>query len=255
MSKNDEGLNLAHRAIGFAGWATRTGYSFTRQLPGMDTAERGIRWVEHHLLGGPRRRLDEVDDPYRAALTVASAMDRGSTNGPTPGYESGAGRSVPNAEPLRAAMGKLLNRSTDFGRERAREYLYAIILSQLTPDEARILSTMSGGASFPLIDVVERTGLGGTGRVVLRNASTVGKTVGVSDVEQVPAYITRLIAFGLADRGGEGPAMETQYEILMTDETVRAAESSVRRAKLIRRTVRLSRFGVRFWEACNPVAY
>jgi hypothetical protein len=40
----------------------------------------------------------------------------------------------------------------------------------------------------------------------------------------------------------------------MTDETVRHAESLVKRAKLIRRTVHISRLGAQFWEACDPTA-
>jgi hypothetical protein len=253
----DEAPNLAQRAAGLAGWAARTGYSFTKRLPGVDTAERGFRQVERQLLGELRRRLDEVDDPYHAALTAASTMNR--PTGRTPGFEPvGTITVIParegHGEPLRAAMAELLNRSIGFGREKAKEYLYAIILRQLTPDEARILSALSGGSPFPLIDVAERTGLGGAGRVVLRNASTVGKAAGVSLGDQVPSYLTRLIGLGLADIDEEAPALETQYEILMTDETVRQAENSVKRVKFVRRTVHISRLGAQFWEACDPTA-
>jgi hypothetical protein len=255
----DDAGNLAQRVAGIAGWAARAGYSFTRRLPGIDTAERGIRQVERQLLGELRRRLDEVDDPYQAALTAASTMNRPIGNGRAAGFEpSGTITIVParegHGEPLRAAMAELLNRSIGFGREKAKEYLYAIILRQLTPDEARILSALSGGSPFPLIDVAERTNLGGAGRVVLRNASTVGKAAGVSLGDQVPSYLTRLIGLGLADIDEEAPSLETQYEILMTDEVVRQAENSVKRAKFIRRTVHISRLGAQFWEACDPTA-
>ncbi|MCU1681393.1 MAG: hypothetical protein JWQ81_2132 [Amycolatopsis sp.] len=255
----DEVPNLAQRAVGLAGWAARTGYSFTRKLPGVDTAERGIRQVERQLLGELRRRLDEVDDPYHAALSAASAMNRPTGNGRATAFDAPAVITVVpsrdgHSEPLRAAMAELLNRSIGFGRERAKEYLYAIILRQLTPDEARILSALSDGSPFPLIDVAERAGVGGTGRIVLRNASTVGKAAGVSLNDQVPSYLTRLIGLGLADIDEEAPSLETQYEILMTDETVRQAEASIKRAKLIRRTVHISRLGAQFWEACDPTA-
>jgi hypothetical protein len=62
-------------------------------------------------------------------------------------------------------MAQLLNRSIGFGRQRAEEYLDAIILRQLTPDEVRILAALSSGSPFPLIDVAERTNLGGAGRI------------------------------------------------------------------------------------------
>jgi hypothetical protein len=258
-TSGDEGPNLAQRAVGLARWAARTGYSFTKRLPGVDTAERGIRQVERQLFGELRRRLDEVDDPYHAALTAASTMNRPADDGYAAGFEpKGVITVVPardgHAEPLRAAMAELLNRSIGFGRERAKEYLYAIMLRQLTPDEARILSALSGGSPFPLIDVAERTNRGTAGRIVLRNASTVGKSAGVSLIDQVPSYVTRLVGLGLVDIGEEAPSLETQYQMLMTDETVRRAENSVKRAKFVRRTVHISRLGTQFWEACDPTA-
>ena len=247
----DDVADLARRAGQLAGWAARTGFALGRKLPGVETAERGVREVERQLLTELRRRLDEVDDPYHAALTAASAMNRQGAR-PVEATVTLVPVRDNHVEPLRAAMAELLNHSIGFGRDRAREYFYAIILRQLTPDEARILSALSDGSPFPAIDVVERTGLGGNGRVVLRNASTVGKAAGVSLPDQVPGYVTRLIGLGLVDLDEEVPALETQYEILLTDETVRDAEKHVKRAKFVRRTIHVSRLGAQFWQACDP---
>nr|WP_020669880.1 Abi-alpha family protein [Amycolatopsis nigrescens] len=236
---------LARRAGRLVGWAARTGYSLSKRIPGAEAAERGLRQVEKQVLGELRRRLDEVDDPYLAALTSQSHDNDSGTS------TAGSALVVGEVEPLRAAMAELLNRSVEFTRERAREYLYALILRQLTPDEARILAALADGSPYPVIDVAERSGLG-VGQVVLRNASTVGKAAGVTLVEHTPGYLTRLIGFGLADLGDELPGLETQYEILLTDETVRAAESTVKRAKFLRGSVRLSRLGAQFWLACDP---
>lgn len=258
MSDDD----LIHRAGRLAGWAARTGYSVGKRLPGVPTAERGLRSAERVVLTELHRRLDRVDDPYRAALSQASAMNRHSGNGDAArGTQSSRG--IPNtvtvvpaaadAEPLRAAMAELLNHSIGFGADRAREYLYAVILRQLTPDEARILAAFADGSPYPSVDVAERSALGGTGRVVLRNASTVGKSAGVSLLEAVPTYLTRLVGLGLVDLDEEAPAMETQYEILLTDSTVRAAEEATKRPRVIRRTVHMSAMGAEFWRACDPM--
>ncbi|WP_432848249.1 Abi-alpha family protein [Amycolatopsis sp. CA-161197] len=245
-------VNVARRAGQLAGWAARAGFGLTRKLPGLDQAERGIRQVERSLLSELRRRLDEVDDPYHAALTAASAMNRPDRGGRVVESTVTLVPAREHEEPLRAATAELLNHSVGFGRERAREYLYAIILRQLTPDEARILAALSDGSPFPSVDVAERTNLGGAGRIVLRNASTVGKAAGVSLPDQVPGYLTRLIGLGLVDLDEEVPALETQYEILLTDETVREVEKQVKRVKVIRRTVHISRLGAQFWQACDP---
>lgn len=253
------GPDLVHRAGSLAGWAARTGLAIGRRLPGADVAERGLQSIERVALTELRRRLDDVDDPYHAALSQASAMthtENGRGQDPVTVRATTIVPSVPSSlgqvEPLRAAMAELLNQSIGFGRDRARDYLYAVILRQLTPDEARILSALADGAPFPAIDVTERSALGGTGRVVLRNASTVGKSAGVSLLDHVPSYVTRLVGLGLADLGEEAAGLDTQYEILMTDETVRAAEESVKRARFVRRTVHISRLGIHFWRACDP---
>lgn len=229
--------SLLQRAGRLAGWAARTGASLGRRLPGAENATAGLRVLERQVLSTLRKRLDEVDDPYVVALSAASS-----------GTEStGTGEVVLADEPLRAAMKELLDRSVAFDRDRAREYLYATVLRQLTPDEARILTVLSDGEAYPAVDVVTRGD-----RILLRNASTVGKAAGVTLPDEVPSYLTRLAGLGLVDVTADDPALSSQYEILVTDELVRAASATARRAKIIRHTVRLSRFGARFWAACDP---
>lgn len=238
------------RAGRLASWAARTGYSLGKRLPGADSAERTLRSFEQKALAELRRRLESASDPYLATLSDAPALPQTSN-----GHNDSSSGAVPlpmPAEPLRAGMAALLNRSTHLSRDAARDYLYATILRQLTPDEARILSTLSDGAAYPLVDVAERTSLGGAGRVVLRNASTVGKAAGVSANDHVPAYVSRLIGLGLAEIEDESDELSTQYEVLLTDETVRRAQDLVRRARFIRHTLRISPLGLAFWQACDP---
>jgi hypothetical protein len=205
----------------------------------VENATEGLREVERQVLSTLRKRLDEVDDPYVVALSAASSGNESSSQGEI----------VPATEPLRAAMKELLDRSVTFDRDRAREYLYATVLRELTPDEARILAVLSDGDAHPAVDVVVRGE-----RILLRNASTVGKAAGVTLPDEVPSYLTRLAGLGLVDVTGEDPALSSQYEILATDELVRAASATAKRAKIVRHTLRLSRFGARFWAACDPTA-
>src|SRR5699024_1990666 len=164
---NDD--DLIHRAGRLANRAVRSGYSVGKRVPGVRAAERGLRSAERFALTELHRRLDQVDDPYRAALSQASAMTRHSVNGSS--GESPTAREVPDTvtvgrtgaddEPLRAAMGELLDHSIDFGADRAREYLYAVILRQLTPDEARVVAALADGSVYPSVDIAERAALGG----------------------------------------------------------------------------------------------
>jgi hypothetical protein len=119
----------------------------------------------------------------------------------------------------------------------------------VTADEARLLVLLAGGAVFPAVDVVARGD-----RVLLRNAATVGKHAGVILPEEVPGYLARLAGFDLIEVAGEDPALAPKYERIATDELVSAATAGIRRSRLVRRTVRISAFGARFWAACDPAA-
>jgi hypothetical protein len=161
-------------------------------------------------------------------------------------------KSARGDDPLRTRMARLLAESAELKRDDARDRLYEAILASLVPDEARILSTLAQGGVFPLIDVAERTLFGGVGRIVLRNASTVGKAAGVTLDDHVPVYVTRLVDLNVAEVLREDPTLDTQYEVLVADEAVVEVVNTVRRPTFVRRTLRISRFGLRLWQACDP---
>jgi hypothetical protein len=106
------------------------------------------------------------------------------------------------------------------------------------------------------VDAV-RSALGGPQRIVLRNASSVGRAAGVMLPDLVPNYVTRLESLGVVEVGPEDPALGVQYDILLTEDRVRAAEEEVRTVRKLtpryaRRTLRLSTLGEQFWTAADP---
>ncbi len=189
----------------------------------------------------------------RTGYELSKRLPGASDDGP-PRLEPEPARTVVvrGSDPLRARMGRLLAESAELGRHDARNRLYDTILASLVPDEARILATLARDGAFPAVDVAERTLLGGVGRVVLRNASTVGKTAGVTLADHVPVYVTRLVDLGLAEMLREDPALSTQYEVLVADDAVVEAVSTVHRPTFVRKALRISRFGARLWQACDP---
>uniref|UniRef100_UPI00036113B0 Abi-alpha family protein n=1 Tax=Saccharomonospora saliphila TaxID=369829 RepID=UPI00036113B0 len=187
----------------------------------------------------------------RARALPGRVRGLGGSTEDTGGHGAGDGaRRAARAAHLRAEMADLLALSAD--EDRAREHLYGLLLHRLAPDEARILAVLADGTPFAVLDVHERSPLRRTGRVLLRNASTVGHAAGVSLPGHVPGYVTRLAALGLVEIDGEDPALDTQYEVLLTDETVVEALAGRTRAGFDRRTLRLSALGRRFWAACDP---
>jgi len=202
-------------------------------------AGRALGWLARHAPGAGfvGRQLRRVED-----VLVTGARKRLVTPGPTV--------ELRYTEPLRVAMADLLERSVTDNRADSEEYFFATILRQLVPDEARIIAALADGSTHAIIDVEVRGG-----RTVLANASSVGRTAGVTLPGNVPVYLGRLLRLGLVELGDADPALSLHYELLQTDETVRAAEARAResgRPRHIRRAVRISELGRRFWAACEP---
>jgi hypothetical protein len=229
----DPAAELVGQAGRVLGWLYRGGWEVARRLPGWEAVERQARRVERAVVDEVRKRLDE-DGP--------TELQRVITAGESP------------REPLRAAMAELLERSVTDSREASREYYFALVMRQLLPDEARIVAALSDGAVFPLAHLAARTGLSGPTRYLLENASTVGRAAGVVQPGLVPFYVTRLIQFGLAEVGEEVAGLSTQYELLLTDERVRALEGGRLGPRVVRLSLHISELGAQFWAASDPSA-
>lgn len=229
---SDPAAELVGQAGKVLGWLYRGGWEVARRLPGGDVVERQARKIEQAVVDEVRKRLD--DEP--------TELQRVITAGETP------------REPLRVAMAELLERSVTDSRDAAREYYFALVMRQLLPDEARIIAAMSDGSVFPLVHLAARTGLAAPHRYLLENASTVGRAAGVVQPGLVPFYVTRLIQFGLAEVGDEAPGLNTQYELLQTDERVRALDAGRLGPRVIRLSLHISELGMQFWAACDPAA-
>jgi hypothetical protein len=227
----------------------RSGWRRARQLPGGRTIERETQRLQSYALGELRRVLD-----------IQNAVRDNFTGRASSGDEERAVALIQNTDPgespLRAAMGELLARSADADPITSNEYLFGTIISQLVPDEARLIAALAGGARFAALDVIARRRTRLEPTVLLANASTVGRAAGLAELEQVPTYLTRLRGFGLVEFGPGDAALASEYDLLHADPAVRAAQAAAAlragSARTIQKTVRLSMLGRQFWQACAP---
>nr|WP_042190884.1 Abi-alpha family protein [Kibdelosporangium sp. MJ126-NF4]CEL19663.1 hypothetical protein [Kibdelosporangium sp. MJ126-NF4]CTQ94537.1 hypothetical protein [Kibdelosporangium sp. MJ126-NF4] len=223
----------------FAGWVARTSWQAAGRLPGGEAAQRQFRKAEKAVIEQFRKRLDE----------------EGTFTGPL--IEAGPSVVDGEVDTVRSAMADLLRLSSELDRDQGRHHLFMAIVRQLVPDEARILAALSGDEVYAVVHVAGRPSLGGPQRIVLRNASSVGRAAGVMLPDLVPDYVTRLVGLGVVTVGPDNPSLSTQYDILLTDDRVRAAEAEVRTVhkltpRYVRRTLRLSTLGTVFWDAAQP---
>jgi hypothetical protein len=203
------------------------------------------------LLGGAvSGALGLVGAVERTALRVlASCLAAAAPEPPRREIESRGAREV-DARDLMAA---LLSRSLQTDTESGQRDFYVSLLTQLLPDEARIIAALAEGPPAPLVHVLRRA----SGEPVLENASMIGRTAAVTIPSLTPNYVTRLRSLGLVETGPEDPEQGLNYELLLADRAVRdalkAGEMGKVPAKVQRRTLRLSQRGRELWEASRPV--
>jgi hypothetical protein len=230
----------------------RSGWRLARQLPGAQAIEQETERFRRAARDEVRRLSDGATPqppPRQAAPTVAA---------PNPEEQRAAyliGVRSPGGDPLRDAMSELLERSVETTRAGSREYLYGTVLSQLVPDEARIIAALADGSRYAAVDVVAKQ-FGRPPRTLLANASSVGRAAGVANPENVPTYVSRLAALGLIEFDDPTPALDTQFDVLASDDRIRDAEHRAgarrRATRLIRKALHLSDFGREFWAAVDP---
>jgi hypothetical protein len=184
-----------------------------------------------------------------SALQLLRAQLEGTAKAPA---ELEAAQPTPKAtldEKMRSLLDRALDQSTGGGQSE----LFHRLIDQLVPDEARILSALSDGSTAPLVTIRTRMPTGGPGKVVLANASLVGRTANVALPHMTPSYITHLLTLGLVEQGAEDPAMKEDYEILMAESYILKAIKAATRvplpARIDKRTVQITALGRSLWEA------
>ncbi|MBN9620074.1 MAG: DUF4393 domain-containing protein, partial [Actinobacteria bacterium] len=220
-------------------------WRIAKQLPGMSTVEQQAQRLRH---AAAQELLRLLEVPQQFFGTASAEEQRVMML--VRGAES-------DAQPLRTAMTELLDRSSGSSSRRSREYLFGTIVSQLVPDEARILAALAGDRHYAVIEVVAKPVGRSASRPVLANLSTVGGAAGVALAANTPTYVGRLLGLGLVELAPESDDLEEQYGRLAGDPAVAAAKKRIEQARLgnarvVRRTLQLSELGRDFWAACAP---
>ncbi len=145
----------------------------------------------------------------------------------------------------------LLRRSRDVRHEVPAHPAYERILSELAPDEGRILRLLLLSGPQPSVDV--RTG-GPLGlvnsRLIAPGLSMIGARAGCRYVDRVPSYLNNLFRLGMVWFSRETLRDPMRYQVLEAQPDVLEAIHSVRQAKVVRRSIHLTPFGEDFCRVC-----
>lgn len=199
--------------------------------------------LERRILKNLKQRLDQVEGAASAPVSVVALALQTDT------------RHAQKTDPKRLAvqMRNLLNASTEHGHDDAQTAFFASIMDKLLPDQARIVSALSDGSTYPLLHVYAGKKIGVAVEPVIECISSVGRSAGVLYLEATHVYIQQLRGWGLVEIGLEDPTREMQYEILETDVLVRKTIADLHagglRTQIIRRSLQMSELGHALWDA------
>jgi hypothetical protein len=192
-----------------------------------DDAQREIASVGRKLLG------IEEDDP-----------DKAETQRDTSNYDD---------EALRNRWEDLLELSNDIDIDEIDGHpAFADILTQLHPDEARILRLFAAEGAQAAVDVRNWRPLGIGSHVVAPGLNMIGQHAGCLMVDRVPVYLSNLFRLGLIWFSREAIPDIGPYQVLEAQPEVTEALSEAGRGTTVRRSVRLTPFGEQFCAACLP---
>ncbi|MBA2765005.1 MAG: DUF4393 domain-containing protein [Thermoleophilaceae bacterium] len=153
---------------------------------------------------------------------------------------------------MRERGADLLNRSADVRALDDAHPAYDRILSELAPDEARILRLFANSGPQAAVDVRTWRPLDVGAQTVAPGLTMIGPRAGVRYIDRVPAYLNNLFRLGLIwfshDPLDDLPA----YQVLEAQPDVLGAMRSAGRARIVRRSILLTPFGTDFCALCLP---
>lgn len=186
---------------------------------------------------------EEVEDRMRAAAAanpvVRVVADAVETVTPPSTHQ----QPIDPDQALRLAAQELLRKSRDVWSNDRGHPAYARIIEELAPDEGRILMLLLRKGPQATVDV--RTA-GLSSSLVRPGLNMIGPLAGCRWVDRVPSYLHNLERLGLIWFSRETLRDPQEYQVLEAQPDVLDAIHSVRRAKLVRRSIHLTPFGEDF---------
>lgn len=193
-----------------------------------------LREYARDLLG-----ITELDARVRE---LAPARDRSQSNG-----------AVPPGVALRIKGALLLRAAAEIDPGDDAHPAFARILTELAPDEGRILRLLAVEGSQPSVDVRTTSLIGVGSQLVGAGLNMIGAQAGCRRRDRVPAYLNNLERLGLIWFSREPLDDPIAYQVLEAQPEVMEAIHAAPRARTQQRSIHLTPFGKDFCELCLPL--
>lgn len=180
--------------------------------------------------------------------TLSSFAPSGSSR---PSYRRAGEVDDMSTESLRARGEQLLRQSADVDVAEDGHPAYARILSELTPDEARILRFLFREGPQPAIDIRTNRPFGIGSELVAGGLSMIGEFAGLRHLDRIHPYMTNLFRLGLIEFSKETVRNPNRYQVIEAQPRISEAMAKAGRApKIVRRSILLNDFGEEFCKTC-----
>ena len=245
------------------------GSDFVRGLPGLirvattaslkaaswavgSSVDLGTQIVRRTLNGDtPAQILQDVSAELRSFAWHALGLKEDTDHQGVPDRFLAGGAT---SEDLRARGELLLRRSADVRVTEEEHPAYARILSELTPDEARILRFLYLNGPQPAIDVRTNRPLGIGSELVAGGLNMIAEHAGCRHVDRIHPYLTNLNRLGLLEFSKELVANPNRYQLVEAQPKVAEVLKRAGRApRIVHRSIFLNDFGTDFVSTCLPV--
>ncbi|RXK47495.1 DUF4393 domain-containing protein [Halorientalis pallida] len=154
---------------------------------------------------------------------------------------------------MRRRGARLMEASADVDYVEEVHPAYASILDQVAPDEVRILRLLATEGRQPSMDVRDVGWVPINSELVAAGLTMIGNEAGCQHLDRVHAYLNNLKRLGLIWFSDEPVEDLNEYQILQAQPDVQEAIEEAKRAKLIRRSIHLTPFGVDFCREVLPI--
>ena len=203
----------------------------------------------HSLREQARLVLGVVDLEQRVRGPLAEhggPRRAGGTNGPRQ-------HSMEQYPSLKDRGAELLSRSADVTYEESNHPAYERILSQMAPDEARVLRLLATRGPQPAVDVRTWRPFDVGSQMMAPGLSMIAQESGCRYPDRLPAYLNNLFRLGMIWFSREQLPDQAAYQLLEAQPDVVDAMRRAGRAKTVRRSILLTPFGLDFCDTCLPL--
>jgi hypothetical protein len=202
-------------------------------------AAHELRRAALHALG--------VNDVVAAELLNDESVDG-------PDLASAGAARAQTSEELQRRGTELLRRSNDVHVVEDTHPAFARILTEITPDEARMLRYLYLEGPQPSVDVRTFRPFGIGSVLIAGGMNMIAEYAGSRNPARARPYLTNLARLGLVDFSKEQVSNPGRYQVIEAQpKVVEAIKRAGRFPKIVHRRIQLTEFGEEFVRTCLPL--